>query len=203
MIERIQLRVVGGLLLGFFFLAGCTEESGYEKYIATTEKEMASGVRADSLFFGISLGMTADEFYGHCWEMNKKGLFTDGEGNTAVMHQFKNNELKYPATMNFYPDFFDGKIYRMRVNYQYDGWAPWNKNMFADSLQLDVLNLYNTWFSGGNPFIKVEDKKKGTIYVKVDGNRRIIIGKFNDSHVKVDFTDLQVEKETRKQDGEK
>ena len=202
MINRIKLRESGALLLAFFFLTGCIKESGYEKYIATTEKEMASGVRVDSLFFGISLGMTAEDFYEHCWEMNRKGLFTDGEANTAVMYQLKNEELKHPATMNFYPDFYQGKIFRMRVNYQYDGWAPWNKHMYSDSLQLDVLNLYKIWFSGGNPFIEVEDKTRGTIYVKVDGNRRIIIGKHNDFRVNVDFTDLQVEEKIKRQYGE-
>ena len=50
--------------------------------------------------------------------------------------------LKYPASMNFYPDFYENKICKMRVDFQYDGWAPWNKNLYADSLLPDVVNLY-------------------------------------------------------------
>ncbi|MBK5269422.1 MAG: hypothetical protein JJE22_00280, partial [Bacteroidia bacterium] len=75
-----------------------------------------------------------------------------------------------------------------------NGWAPWNKHMYADSLLPDVLNLYKKWYSGGNSFIQIDDKEKGTIYVKVDGNRRITIGKYDDMIVKIDFTDMLVEK---------
>lgn len=158
-------------------------------------KELAHGQRVDSLFFGIHLGMSSKQFYAHCWEMNKKGLFTDGENNTAVLYKLDNNELDHPASMNFYPAFYQDKLHNMRVTYNYDAWAPWNKHLFADSLQLKVLELYTAWYKGGNSFIKMEDKKRGTIYVKVDGNRRIIIGKYDDVRVKVDYSDLRVEKE--------
>jgi hypothetical protein len=123
--------------------------------------------------------------------MNKKGLLTDGLNNTAVLYKLEKNELKHPAAMNFYPDFTDNKIGRMRVTFQYNAWAPWNKDLFADNLLPDVLQLYTRWYAG-NPFIKVEDKKRGIIYVKVDGNRRITIGKYDDMLVKVDYTDLAV-----------
>ena len=39
----------------------------------------------------------------------------------------------------------------------------------------------------------ITDKAKRTIYVKVDGNRRITLGKFDDMIVKADFTDLVIE----------
>jgi len=55
--------------------------------------------------------------------------------------------------------------------------------------------LYKKWYSDGNPFLLIKDEKKGTIYVKVDGNRRITIGKYDDMMVKVDYTDLLVEKQ--------
>ena len=97
-----------------------------------------------------------------------------------VLYKLKNNELKHPASMNFYPDFYQNKIYKMRVNFQYDSWAPWNKQLYADSLLQDVLKLYKNWYNRGNPFIKINDKEKGMLYVKVDGNRRITIGRYND-----------------------
>lgn len=181
-------------------LAACTQETGYEQYKAMAAKELAGGQRVDSIFFGIHLGMSSKEFYGHCWEMNKKGLFTDGENNTAVSYKLK-DELGQPVSMNFYPGFYQDKIHQMKVSFGYDAWAPWNKHLFADSLQLKVLELYKTWYEGGNPFIKLEDDKRGTIYVKVDGNRRIIIGKYDDLRVKVDYSDLEVEKELEERYG--
>src|SRR5689334_17441295 len=88
------------------------------KYDQLVKDELSRGVRKDSLFEGIKLGMTSKEFYAHCWEMNKKGLFFAGPGNMTVLYKL-DKELKYPASMNFYPDFWQGKIYKMRVLFGY------------------------------------------------------------------------------------
>jgi hypothetical protein len=169
------------------------EESGHRQYQELVRQEAAAGKRMDSLFLGIHLGMTKKQFFLHCWEMNKKGLFTDGAGNTAVQYKIP-EELKYPASMNFYPEFKEDKINKMGVSFKYDGWAAWNKHLNSDSLKVDVLRLFKKWYKAGNPFITISDEKRGTIYVKVDGNRRIIIGAYDDAHVKVDYTDLYTEK---------
>ena len=181
------------IILTLFMLVACSEASNMDKYNNLIKKELASNKRVDSIFFGIHLGMPRKKFYMHCWEMNKKGVFTDGIGNNYVLYKL-DKELKYPASMNFYPDFNDSTIWRMRVNFQYDGWSPWNKHMAADSLLPDVLSMYKRWYSDGNSFIPVNDKARGTLYVKVDGNRRITIGKYDDVLVKVEYTDMLVEK---------
>ena len=105
----------------------------------------------------------------------------------------KKDELKHLASMNFYPDFHNDKIYKLRATLNYDAWAPWNKNMSADSLLHNVLNMFKTWYPG-NQFIAINDEKRGTIYVKIDGNRRITVGKYDEVRVKVDYTDVAVEK---------
>src|SRR5665647_518676 len=145
--------------------------SGGEQYDRLVKKELAKGTRVDSLFLGISFGMTSKTFYGYCWELNKKGIISDGSNNTMVLYKIDSG-LKYPASMNFYPDFLDNKISHMRVTFQYNAWAPWNKAQFSDSLLPDVLRFYKKWYPAGNEFIAITDKVKGTIYVKVDGNRR-------------------------------
>ena len=184
-----------------FFLiviyTACSENNDLKHYNKLLKSELASGKRADSIFFGIRLGMTGKEFFAYCWEMNKKGLFTDGRSNTAVLYRLNHNELKYPASMNFYPELNNGKINKMSVSFQYDAWAPWNKHLFADSLLPDLLNLYNKWYINGNPFIKIGEKEN-RIYVKVDGNRRITIRKQDDMDVKVEYTDLLNEQKNKK-----
>jgi len=185
------------ILVCSLIICGCTDDSGYAKYEKLVKKELARNVRQDSLFLGIKFGMTSKEFYAHCWELNKKGLLTDGNNNTAVLYKL-DNELSHPASMNFYPDFHEGRIYKMKTDFSYNAWAPWNKHLYADSLQSDVVKLYKKWY-GENNFIQITDTARGTLFIKVDGNRRIIIGKFDDSHVKVDYTDLLVDKELRKQ----
>ncbi len=179
--------------LCILLLAAACNNDNFSKYKHLAETEPASGKHADTLFQGIYLGMTSREFYGHCWQLNKAGLFTDGQNNNAVLYPLRGGELKHEASMNFYPEFSNDKIYKMRVTINYDAWAPWNKSMMSDSLQNDVLALLQTWYPAGNPFLKIEDKDRGTIYVKVDGNRRIVMGRFDDMRVKVDYTDLRVE----------
>jgi hypothetical protein len=196
------MKTAGSVFIILFMLMACSQDRDMDQYNSLVKKELASNKRVDSIFFGIHFGMKQKLFFAHCWDMNQKGIFHDGNdgmGNMYVLYELV-KELKYPAAMNFYPDFQDSTIWRMRVNIQYNGWAPWNKSLQADSLLPDVLKLYGKWYSGGNPFIQVRDKQKGIIYVKIDGNRRIIIGKYDNVVVKVDYTDLLVEKQRKGKD---
>ena len=176
-----------------YFLSACSGEGEVDPYTRLVRKELATNKRVDSIFFGIHLGMVNKDFYRHCWKMNKKGVFRDGTGNNYVLYPL-DKELKYPASMNFYPDFNDSTIWRMRVIYEYDGWGPWAKHLSADSLLPDVLSLYKKWYTRGNEFMAVTDKSGKPLYVKVDGNRKIIIRKNDDVVVSVEFTDILVEK---------
>ena len=108
-----------------FSVYSCSYFEGNE-YSRLVKKELAKGTRNDSLFMGIYLGMPGKDFYSHCWDMNKKGLFTNGTMNNTVMYSM-DNDLKYPATMNFYPAFYEGKIYIMQVSYEYKAWHPGTK----------------------------------------------------------------------------
>lgn len=177
-----------------FSLYSCSNSEG-SGYASLVKKELSKGTRNDSLFMGIYLGMPSKSFYDHCWAMNKQGIFTNGLMNNTVLYSME-KELKYPANMDFYPDFYEGKISVMKVAYDYKAWAPWNKTQYSDSLIFDVLNLYRKWYPG-NDFITITNKEKGIIYVKVDGNRRITVGRYDDKLVKVDYTDLLVEEKIK------
>lgn len=185
----------GWVIVLMVAICSCGEKT--KSYKELVEQEKASGKKVDSLFMGFYFGMTSKDFYGYCWELNKKGIIRDGNNNTMVLYKMDTG-LNHPAEMNFYPDFYENKIAKMRVEYSYDGWAPWNKNLYADSLIPQVLKLYERWYPDGNKFIRITNPDKGTIYVKVDGNRRITIGAFNDRIVKVDFSDLNIEDKLRK-----
>jgi len=190
--EKIALKNVLGVLALVIGVWSCSP-GPKDEYSRLVKQELATKKRKDSLFLGISFGMTSKEFFGYCWELNKKGILTDGSNNTMVLYKM-DSALKYPASMNFYPDFHENKIFHMRVTFQYNAWAPWNKAQFSDTLLPDVLRLYRQWYPGGNPFIEIKDSTKGTIYVKVDGNRRILLGKQDDMVVRADYTDLLIEK---------
>ena len=197
------MKTAGIVFIMLCMLISCSEDSAMDKYNKLVKKELASKQRVDSIFFGIHLGMAQQSFFMHCWEMNKKGILTDGNdvtGNMTVLYKLP-KELKYPASMNFYPDFQDSTIWKMRVYFHYDGWVPWNKALGADSLLQDVVGLYKKWYSEGNPFIRVDDEKRGTVYVKVDGNRRITIKKYDDVLIKVEFVDMLAEKKIKDKNG--
>jgi hypothetical protein len=167
-------------------ITGCSPKAKYERRL---KKELASGVRSDSIFMGIYFGMSQMDFYTHCWMLNKHGLIRQGPSNNTVEYAIK-KELKYPATMNFYPTFENGKIVEMPVEFKYTGWAPWNKKLSADSLQADVLRWYKEKY--GRDFMAVRHPKHGIAYVKINGNRRITIFKQDDMRVWVYFTDMLV-----------
>ena len=187
----------GSIYIAIVLIIAACGDNSKKTYPELVKQELAKGIRQDSIFLGMYLGMSNKDFYGHCWELNKKGIISDGNNNSMVQYKIDSG-LKHPAVMHFYPDFYENKIFRMRVDYQYDGWAPWNKGRFADSLVPDVLKLYKRWYPEGNEFISITDSARGTIYVKVDGNRRITIGRYDDMLVKVDFTDLLIEEKQKK-----
>jgi hypothetical protein len=176
------------IIISAFVICGCSPKAKYDRKL---KLELASGVRYDSLFMGIYFGMPEKEFYLHCWKLNQKGLIKQGESNATVLYELK-NELRYPATMDFYPKFSEGRIYELPVRFKYKGWAPWNKNLTSDKLQLNVLNWYKKVYGGG--FIEVRHPQWGAAYVKINGNRRISIFKENELYVWAVFTDMSIKK---------
>ncbi len=177
------------LVLAGIILAGCSSGAIYERRL---KKELASGVRNDSLFMGIYLGMTSQDFYSHCWHLNRDGLVKQGTHNLSVEYAIR-EELNHPAVMNFYPEFHEDKIAEMPVRFIYTGWSPWNKSLSSDSLQMDVKNWYEKEYGKG--FITITHPEKGSAYVKINGNRRITIYREDDKQVWAVFTDMLVYRE--------
>ena len=89
------------------FAVGCSPQS-YEEML---EQELASGEINTDLFLGIHFDMASKDFYEHCWKLNKDQVIRQGPGNLSI--QFEPEELDYPGTVNFYPDFYNGKIINM------------------------------------------------------------------------------------------
>lgn len=171
--------------------SACDNRSQYERLV---ERELATGLRQDSLFLGYSLGMSRDDFYDHSWSLNRQGLVMQGPQNQSVQYELP-DELPFPATMFFYPDFFEDRVYRMRIRFVYDGWAPWARRLSSDSLKMDVVHLFESWYGEG--FFPHRSLTRGmhveSTYVKVDGNRTIEIATVTDKEVRAIVTDLVAE----------
>jgi len=171
-------------VVAIILMGSCKPGSRYEYRL---KKELASGVRHDSLFMGMYLGMTDKDFYTLCWELNREGVIRQSHSNTSV--QFHPGEqLNHPATMNFYPKFVDGKIAEMPVQFSYDGWAPWNKELSSARLVEDIREWYEKEYGKG--FIAVTHPVRGKAFTKIDGNRRITIYQEDDLYAWAVFTDM-------------
>ncbi len=169
-------------------LYACGDEHGYASIV---QRELDSGVRNDSLFLGIHFGMTANDFYEHCWNLNRKGLIREGAMNTTVYYEV--DELPHRGAMDFYPVFKDGKIQAMTGFTHYIGWAPWNKHLWAEALIEDTKNLFESWYGKG--FFEVKSPGQGKAYVKIDGNRQILLFYERDERVEFLISDLSLDKD--------
>lgn len=167
----------------FIFIA-CDKRTPYEEML---QRELDSGVRQDSLFLGYYFGMPKQEFFDHSWDMNQQKIIT---GRSHV--RYKLEDFSSEATMVFYPDFKDDKIHRMPVEIQFDAWAIWNRELYADSLIVEVMDLFEDTYGTG--FLHTLHPEVGKeSWIKIDGNRRISIYQHDDRKVRVEFLDLTAE----------
>lgn len=164
-------------------------ESEYSKQV---KAELAKGVRKDSILLGINLADTRQDFYGKCFDLNKKQLVIQGPSGTSVQYMFVDSLVHNPKEeirMLFAPNFDDSDhIAELQVELSYTAWAPWNKKYQSDSLKVKTLEMLSAWY-GGNPFVTADINDK-QIPVKVDGNRRIIVDVKDGQSVRVRFQDL-------------
>lgn len=164
------------------FMFSCEPEDEYQKRLET---ELSKNVRVDSLFLGYHFGMTQEDFFKHSWELNQQEVVT---GQRTIHYQI--DDLKSPVSMDFYPQFKDGKIYQMPVEVHYNGWAPWNKDLFSDTLMVEMVDFYEQKYNG-DFFKSIHPESKKQAYIDIQGNRRISIFKRDDRIVTIEFLDLK------------
>lgn len=183
------LKFVSSLTFALFLFSCQSEYKKLEK------KELSSGKQVNELFLGLELGMDRKTFFETCWELNKQGKLSNGPTELSIEYQTEMSSGN-PARMRFYPKFEQDKIYLMPIEFTYEGWAPWNEDLSAENLREDVVKLFEEWYGPG--FIEVTNEDKSQIvFVKMDGNRRIRIFKKHISAVRVEISDLPIEKKLK------
>lgn len=179
-------------------MVSCGEEAPKTLYEKMEREALKSGERHDSLFFNLKLGMSRQDFFLVCSELNKDSVLYMGMGGKPEYHL--KDELKYSTRMMFYPDFFEEKIWNMPVKFTYDGWSPWNKDHSATKLRERLKDELMEWY-GGNEFFKMSHPTDTVAFVKIDGNRRIVLERENaGAYVTATFTDLTVEQKLKELD---
>lgn len=144
------------------------------------------GEQKDSLFLGLSLGMTKKAFFDTCWSLNRQKIVKEGMGMNVEYILY--DGFKGKVKMLFFPTFQKEKVAEMKVRYAYDAWAPWNESLSADSLLLEVRDKLEHWYTVD--FIPVQSDRHGNTFVNIDGNRRILIYKADEQYVEVRMSDL-------------
>ena len=190
--RRISVQVLA--VFAVFVLMGSCETSEYAKL---EKEELAKGIRYDSLFHGLKFGQTKQDFYQVCWDKNKEGVLNAGGYSNFVRYDMSDHDslAVNDITMYFYPDFDeDDLITGMQVECQYTAWSPWNEHLTAKYLIPVIKDTLMNWY-GGNSFIEMPDEDElQTIWVKVDGNRRIAIKAKSEERVQMKIVDLTVAK---------
>lgn len=169
-----------------WYTSACNTGNKLER---TIETELESGIRNDSLFLGLKFGITLQEFYDHCWELNKNGTVKEGPNNMSVEYLFKDSRDN-PIAFNFYAAQTGNrneKIYQYKTSFYYYAWAL-NRHLYSDKLVKVLVPILMDWYGGNEPFAQTIDGKKHIF--KIDGNRMIDIYIFDESKVAVTFTDL-------------
>lgn len=165
-------------------LSACKKETKLEREIRT---ELESGVRYDSLFLGLEFGIDLQEFYDHCWELNRQELVKEGPRNMSVEYLFKDT-LNNPIAFNFYAHRDgSGIVHQYNTSFYYYAFAL-NRHLYSDSLIKMLIPILMEWYGGNEPFVQIKDGKKH-IY-KIDGNRMIDLFIFDESTVVATYVDL-------------
>tara|TARA_R100001143_G_scaffold63591_1_gene73046 strand:+ start:71705 stop:72235 length:531 start_codon:yes stop_codon:yes gene_type:complete len=172
------------LLLLLNILNACENKTEYESIV---ERELKKTERADSLFLGYYFGMTTSDFFDHSRQLNSDGRVT---GQTTI--HYSHDDLGNSVTKYFYPSFANDRIYRLPIEASYDGWAPWNRSFFSDTLIVDLIEMYNQKYGTEFIYTDVPDKED-SVWVGVQSNRRIVLNKKDDMTVQIEFLDLSVQ----------
>ena len=171
------------MIIGLIMLSSC-QKSEYHQMVT---RELASGERHDELFLGLSLGMTGEEFYETCWDLHKSGKMRQSTRNNAVLWP-----VDSVLTAEFYPTFNEaGVIVEMPVLFNYTNYNPFDKSMNGAVLVKTAKALLENWYGAGFIPFGPDDRKVG--WVKVDGNRRVVLTKRDEISAKAVITDLTAE----------
>ena len=183
------MKRVAFVLCVVLMMISCKSE--YEQLVSS---EASKGVRYDSLLFDIKIGDSRMDFYEKCWKLNAKQKITNGTGNRSARFQIQGDSLsETPQNIDvlFYAIIDEKDIVQgMEMTCSYVAWAPWNTDLHADKLALHLKDYIEEHY-GGNNFIDIKDQAlPEATFVKVDGNRRILMYPLNDKDLKVLMEDM-------------
>ena len=177
------------LVLLTSLFASC--ESDYSRLV---KSEMATDKIYTELIFDLNIGQTKKEFYSTCWTLNSQKVISQGPGNNyaryIIEEEFENDSIK--IEMLFYGIFDkEEKMIGMDMKMSHLSYAPWNEESHSDSV-IEFLKTFYQRDYPGNGFIEIDlDVGYGDAWVKIDGNRQILMYPLSQKDVVVKIEDLR------------
>jgi len=176
----------------FFFILIISCKSEYDQYV---KRELKKGIENKELIFDLELGITRKQFYDICWQLNKDKIVSQGPKNQFVKYIIEEGSITGETDkieMLFYGIFDEELIMRgLDFQFSYPKWAVWNENYHSTVLIKSVQQYFLDTFPG-NEFIKISLGKEDLFsYVKIDGNRQILIYPKDTKDVVVKVEDLK------------
>lgn len=173
-------------------LAGCGSEdtSPLGRYRQAITEGLAASEHPDVSMLGLTLGMTDQEFWDRCTELNRQQLITMAGSSNQVSHPMP-TDLDQPATLMLQPLFTADKprrIKSLQMDLNYDAWSPWNRNAQADSLLPRAAVYFATLLD--TDLIELDHPQHGRTYASVQGNRLFALWRRDGSVVRGMLTDL-------------
>ena len=171
-------------------LFSCNDKQiSYETYVA---KELTTGVRNDSLIYRIHFGMTQEEFKSYCTGMNLQKRFMPNPRGTAVRLKLQKG-FGAPVLFDFFPVLHSNKpISKIIASMKYRDFSYYDKIYDIGNLVIEAVEYFEDGY-GGNKFIAIphENKLLKHMYVKIDGNRKILLKPtFDGQELQIEFEDL-------------
>jgi len=174
----------------FILFISCQSE--YDQYV---KRELAKGIENKELIFDLELGMTRQQFYDICWQLNKEKIVSQGPKNQFVKYILEPGTIigeEDRIEMLFY-GIFDKELIMRGLDFQfsYPKWAVWNDDYHSTELLKSIQQYFLDTFPG-NEFIEVSLGQEGLYsYIKIDGNRQILIYPKDTKDVVVKVEDLE------------
>lgn len=174
-------------LFAFGLAISCKTKSEYD---TIKERELSSGKVVEELFLDLKFGMGKKDFFTTCWEWNKKGVLVNGSHELQIRYSPEMPSGK-DTEMYFYPQFENGVLFFMPIEFRYLGWTPTSPETTNEKLLEDVVSFLEGWYGEG--FFEVKDKSgEVSVWVKIDGNRLIRAFIKDRTLVRVEMLDLRV-----------
>lgn len=189
-----QIKTIGrllflGILLTIVFASSCSRKVNLDEY---ARKELEKNIRQDSLIYGIHFGMTGEEFARYCTGMNQKQIFMPSPSGTTVRLEISNG-FDTPVFLDFFPVLTaNNPIKRVNASMKYKNFSYYDERYKIENLVKKAIAYFEEGY-GGNEFFSIPHSNKllKLMYVKIDGNRKILLKPtFDGQELEIEFEDI-------------